>query len=103
MRVWVRSPDDQDNLGQPPPQWLATAESPPTQVVEPTQADLDNLNQIDQTTTNSPTPIVNPLNFSEPVVQVVQVSQTQSSITSDNAQPLKPRLPRLANYPTELN
>ncbi len=103
MRVWVRSTDDQDNLGQPHPPWLATAENPPTEVIDPTQADSENLNPIEQTVPNSPTPIVNPLNLSEPVVQVVQVSQTQSSMTADNAQPLKPRLPRLANYPTESN
>ncbi len=103
MRVWVRSPDDQDNLGQPPPQWLTTAESPSPQVIEPSQADLDNFNPIDQTAANSPTPIVKQLNLTEPVVQVVQVSQIQSSVTSDNAQPLKPRLPRLANYPTDPN
>jgi predicted P-loop ATPase len=103
MRVWVRSTDNLDNLGQPHPQWLANTESPSPRVVEPIQANSDNLNPIEQTAANSPTLIVNPLNFSEPVVQVVQVSQTQSSTTSDNAQPLKPRLPRLANYPTEPN
>jgi predicted P-loop ATPase len=103
MRVWVRSPDDQDSLGQPPPQWLATAENQTPQVVEPIQADLDNLNPIDQTAANSQTPIIKQLNLTEPVVQVVQVSQTQSSEMSDHAQPLKPRLPRLANYPTDPN
>jgi predicted P-loop ATPase len=103
MRVWVRSPDDQANLGQPPPQWLATAESPSPKVLETSRADLDNLNPIDQTAANSPTPIVNQLNLTEPVVQVVQVSQIQARETFDNTQPQKPRLPRLANYGTEPN
>jgi predicted P-loop ATPase len=103
MRVWVRSPDDQDNLGQPPPPWSATAENQLLQVVEPTQADLDNLNSIDQTAADSQTPIINQLNLTEPAVQVVQVSQIQARETFDNTQPQKPRLPRLANYGTEPN
>jgi predicted P-loop ATPase len=103
MRVWVRSLDDQDSLGQPPPQWLATAENPTPKVVKQTQANLDNLNPIEQTAADSQTPIVNQLNLTEPVVQVVQVSQVPASKTSENAQPQKPRLPRLANYGTEPN
>jgi hypothetical protein len=100
MRVWVRSPDDQDNLGQPPPPWSTTAENQTPQVVEPIQADLDNLNSIEQTAADSQTPIINQLNLAEPVVQV---SQIQAREAFDNTQPQKPRLPRLANYGTEPN